>query len=94
MPGASGLYSVGAPGAGIAAARAAAGPGSAAGAATSAGVARASINRAIGDNPAPQPDSGEHEHEHEDEQNLDRLVEQVFARIRWRLAVERERHMA
>ena len=28
------------------------------------------------------------------EQNMDRLADEIFDRIRWRLAVERERHMA
>jgi hypothetical protein len=65
--------------------------GSTAAAAASAGLARAPINRALNDPPAADAAAPPAE---DGEQNMDRLANEIFDRIRWRLAVERERHMA
>jgi hypothetical protein len=66
-------------------------------AAASAGLARAPINRALDDPPAANDPAAAPSAAPLDEtgqQHMDRLADEIFDRIRWRLAIERERHMA
>jgi hypothetical protein len=60
-------------------------------------LARAPINRVITDSPsdssAPATDTAETEAA-SGEQHMNRLADEIFDRLRWRLAVERERHTA
>jgi len=70
-----------------------------AGAAASAGLSRAPIDRAVTDAPPSSVTAGSAtaadptQATQDDEQKLERLADEVFERLRWRLAIERERHM-